>query len=60
MRLTILGLALIAGGCAMGDGSIVNVANTTIDADNGSTVEGTTSAPNLDPTTNLTAMPWPF
>ncbi len=51
---------LLATGCAMGDGSIVNVANTTIDADNGSTVEGTTSAPNLDPTTNLTAMPWPF
>ncbi len=60
MRYTILLLLPLLASCAMGDGSVVNVANTTVTADNGSTVDRTTSAPNLDPTTNVTAMPWPF
>lgn len=58
MRYVILALIPLLGGCAMGDGSVVNVANTTVTADNGSTVDRTTSAPNLDPTTNLTFLPF--
>lgn len=51
---------LLLAGCAFGDGSVVNVANTTISADNGSQISDVVSAPNLDPTTNIAPMvgPW--
>ena len=58
MRYTILLLLPLLASCAMGDGSVVNVANTTVTADNGSTVDRTISAPNLDPTTNLVFRPF--